>query len=55
MWGSIVVWGVWGVERRLPGPHDLCSSLWLTIADADAADAREAAKPPASHHASSTL
>ena len=34
-----------GWERELPGSHEVCPRLWLTIAAADAADAREASKP----------
>ena len=34
-----------GWERELPGGREVCHRLWLTIAAADAADAREAAKP----------
>ena len=41
-----------GWERELPGSHEVCPRLWLTIAAADAADAREASKP---HRASDAV
>ena len=41
-----------GWERELPGSHEVCHRLWLTIAAADAADAREASKP---HRASDAV